>query len=270
MKKLVIFCLIVLALGGGLCFGGIIAGGELYGSYYNGSLHSVRESVDDAGKFIRDNLHYREWTDADGSYHAGWYEDDFGADAVTSSTPITGSLDDKTRKLEFNLSAGSFRIAQSDVFGVASGRVTTNVMDGDSWELSIRGNGQGDEVLITLPTEAFEEIEINLGGGALEIDTALSAKSIELTAGAGKISANETLDARDLDLTAGAGTISASLAGTAADYSLSAKASMGGVTLNGTEITGGMFGTHRTEQNGGLRELDLSVGAGQIALFTEE
>ena len=65
MKKLIIACCAVLAIGCGMMAGGWAAGGQLYGSYYDGELHPVSETVRDASRAL-DGLRFRAWWDGDG------------------------------------------------------------------------------------------------------------------------------------------------------------------------------------------------------------
>ncbi|HIX90771.1 MAG TPA: hypothetical protein H9845_07740 [Candidatus Agathobaculum pullicola] len=74
MKKLALACCAILVVGGCMMLGGWAAGGRLYGSYYNGVLHPVTESLRDLTYGIQSRWHYYTWKNEHG-WHSGWFED---------------------------------------------------------------------------------------------------------------------------------------------------------------------------------------------------
>lgn len=286
MKKLIIACLVLLLVGGGLAIGGAAAGGRLYGSYYDGALHPVYESVRDAVDaverytdhrlFRRGGLHYESGYAADGSYHSGWFDHDHGLSDFDGFDDLPDIPDDglsylpdpDIRELEFAFGAGAFRIEQGEEYKVEGGVVQDSVMHDDKWELSVRGRTDGGTVVITLPQQSYDKIEFSMGAATLEIGTPLAARKAELAVGMGSLSATEALDFDKLELDCGAGSATLLLAGEAKEYGYEIAASAGSVTLNGNELAGGgAFGTHRASKQG-ARALELNVGAGTIDLAT--
>ena len=87
MKKLLIVCGVLLGAGVCMMLGGWAAGGMLYGAYYNGALHPVRETVRDAVNAtrgaldgVREGLCFRRWQDENGVWHSGWISVDDALD----------------------------------------------------------------------------------------------------------------------------------------------------------------------------------------------
>lgn len=282
MKKLMIACLVLLLIGSGLAIGGAAAGGRLYGSYYDGSLHPITDSISDAldavdrfsdHNLFRRGLHYESGYAADGSYHSGWFDDRHGLDDFDNlpdemKDDLSYLPDPDIRELEFAFGAGAFRIQQGDEFAVTGGVVQDSLMNDDTWELSVRGRTGDGKVVITLPEAAYDKIEFSIGAATLEIETPLAARKAEIAVGMGILSVKEALNVDKLELDCGAGSATVLLAGSAGDYGYEIAASAGSVTLDGTELAGGgPFGTHRASKNG-TRELELSVGAGTIELTT--
>lgn len=294
MKKLIIFLLVVLLIGGGLAIGGAAAGGELYGSYYNGAIHSVRESFRDADDFVHSRLRWREWYDADG-YHSGWFggvvdeaindalddwDDDWDDDFADRPYSIVDGHkvyvpddlptlpDPDISKLEFSFDRGSYRIIEGDAFDCSGALVTSSNMHGGTWELSLRRKNS-TEMTVTLPKTAFEKLECNIGAASLTIDMPLDVDKAEFNIGAGQLIGAQPLDAAKIEVECGVGSVSLQLAGSAEEYGYDIVAAMGRVSLNDTKLASGLVGTRRIERDG-ARMLDLNVGAGAIDLFTEE
>lgn len=278
MKKLITICLILFALGCGMGIAGAFAGGELYGSYYDGALHSVRESLWDAGEFIdshvRDGLRFREWRD-DGGYHSGWFfddDDDRSFSVVGWDKVYVPDIDDvpapDIRKLELSFDGGDYRIVEGDEFDCSGAIVRKSEMHGGTWELSLRRKNS-TETTITLPEMAFDKLECNIGAASLTIDIPLAVEKAEFNIGAGELFLNEPLDAAKIEVECGLGNASLQLTGQESDYGYEVAASMGSVTLNGNELAGGLAGTYRSS-SGGSRKLELNVGAGTIDVTTQD
>ena len=97
MKKLVLACCAVVVIGSCMALGGWAAGGQLYGSYYNGALHPVSETLRDATHFVRDNISYHTWWE-DGVWHSGWFDDEEFADRIEDA--VNDSVDTALAELE--------------------------------------------------------------------------------------------------------------------------------------------------------------------------
>ena len=188
MKKLVLACCAVLAVGCCMMVGGWAAGGQLYGSYYNGMLHPVTESLHDISDFLSGRLHYHTWW-SDDDWHSGWFADDFSdrvedvvnqkVDAALDrldtdwSQAETGTLPpfslpkaslDNIRELELTCKSGTgsrFTIESGIDYGLEGDfSIVTNEFDHEKWELEITCNG--DEVTLILPESVsnYDDIEI--------------------------------------------------------------------------------------------------------------
>lgn len=278
MKKLITLCLILLALGCGIGIAGAFAGGELYGSYYDGALHSVRESLWDAedyiGSHIRNGFHYSDWYDDDG-YHSGWFlddDDDRSFTVIGWDKVYVPDIDDvpapDIRKLELSFDGGDYRIVEGDEFDCSGAIVRKSELHGGTWELSLRRKNS-TETTITLPHSAFEKLECNIGAASVTIDIPLTIDKAEFNIGAGDLTIAQPLDASKIEVECGLGSADLALAGQESDYGYEIAASMGSVSLNGDELAGGLAGTYRSSAKG-KRELELNVGAGTIDVTTQD
>ncbi|MDO4270860.1 MAG: hypothetical protein Q4C72_08065 [Eubacteriales bacterium] len=275
MKKLIIACLVVLLAGGALAIGGAAAGGELYGSYYDGALHSVRESFLDGSDFVRRRLHYEEGYGRDGVWHSGWFEDGYGVDDFGGGhfgdgfdDGLADLPDSDITKLDLSFDGGNYRIIEGDTFGCTGAIVRKESMHNGKWELSLKRKNS-TEATVTLPQTVFEELECNVGGASVVIDLPLTVQEAEFNVGAGSLTAAEALDAKKIELDCGMGSASLLLAGGADEYGYEIAAALGSATLNDDELAGGIAGTRRAERRGG-RSLEINVGAGSVELFTED
>ena len=107
MKKLLIVCGILLGAGVCMMLGGWAAGGMLYGAYYNGALHPVRETISDSISYVRDRLRVRSWQDEDGVWHHRWFVTD---DELYDDAPIEDALDDAADRVEDALGNAADRV----------------------------------------------------------------------------------------------------------------------------------------------------------------
>ncbi|MGI6181563.1 MAG: hypothetical protein ACOYIE_05740 [Agathobaculum sp.] len=274
MKKLVIFCLIVLLIGGGLAAGGLAAGGELYGTYYNGALHPVRETLHDADRWWHGGVHWREWVDIDGEYHAGWFEDVpadghplDGLDPLAAFPTVRDS--EPVSELDIRLTGGAYRIVEGEQFSIAgAASLRTNELSDGEWKLRAEAQSEQQEVMITLPAEGnfFEEVFLSAHDCTLQIEPAIEAEEFNLTVqnstAAGQTSAN------DIDLTAAQGTITLVIQNPYSDYQIEAKANDGNILLNGTAIAGTDAGAVRAclGDESCPAELDMKADAGVIEI----
>lgn len=233
MKKLILACCIVLGLGGCLMLGGWAAGGQLYGSYYNGALHPVTESIRDIAHGLQNELHYHAWEDEHG-WHSGWFDDDFDS---TIDQAVDDALDDidtdwvddwlekrhetiasdvflpyigvdTVQNLNFDFSSSSekhetdtVRIIFASNYDVSGADITKSEMEGQTWALQLCPNGSEDCV-ITLPssiTDIFSDISLDIGNHRVEIDGSLTAQKIAVDIESGTLVA-DSLNAGQFDL----------------------------------------------------------------------
>ena len=289
MKKLIIACCAVLAIGCGMMAGGWAAGGQLYGSYYDGELHPVSETVRDAVR-VFDRLHFHTWWDGDGwiddiaddtldDIDTGWVDSWLEQRQETIDTPYTipmANIDQiQNLDLTFRSGAGNTATITSGDNYTLDGDffVTASVLNGRTWELEVVANEGG--VTLTLPADqqSYRSIAVHIPDGvALDIQSALSAAEIEIDAEAGTVDA-EMLSAGSLDLSVSDGFLFAFIDHAAAEYHIEGKTSQGRFLLNDTELIGpGVRETrydNRRDIQNPLYELDVKVaGSGRIGLST--
>lgn len=305
MKKLVLACCAVVVIGGCMALGGWAAGGQLYGSYYDGALHPVSETIRHATHFVRDNISYRTWWE-DGVRHSGWFTDDEFSDRIENavndsvdkaleefdkdwSNTEAGTLPpfslpkaalDDIRELELTCKSGtgnSFTIESGADFNLEGDfSIVSNEFDGDTWELEVTCNG--DEVTVILPESVsdYDDIEITSRlDASIDISLPLYASKIKLYAESGSIDA-ELLSAPELDLAVNDGLLYAYLSGQPDLYRIDAKTNYGPATLNGKELVGPDSGVTRYNNRKSVtsplyEELEITVsGGGSVELHTME
>lgn len=283
MKKLVLACCAVLVIGGGMMAGGWAAGGQLYGSYYDGALHPVSESIRDASRAL-DELRFDIWQDAD-----GWFEDGTGEapdeydtdwvdgwletrqDALDAPDIPRQSLD-AIHGLDLTLSGGDIAIETGGDFALSGEYIVSGSEYGDGvWELTLFAGTDG--AVITLPDQigSYQKIDLTVTDASVTAYEPLMCVDMDITVAGGTLDA-DLLGAGSVDMHVGAGTVRAYLDGSADEYHIQGKASMGSVQLNGQELFGGALGTHRFNNRetaaDAPRALNLEVGAGTIELDT--
>lgn len=267
MKKVLYFCLALFGIGFVISLVGMAMGGDLYASYYNGELHSVRDSIDQISDYTF-------------SFPFGRY---------SSSQKISSEFDD-LREIDFELSAGSYVLESGDDFSVIGGKIKENTQNSHSWKLEVSGKHYDNDVIITIPEDiSLNEINIELGAGNLSISAPLSANKINLDVGAGKMSA-ASLVANDLEIDLGAGEFSSDfsdfekaelnvgagkaelvLTDSPLAYTYVTKSAMSKITLNGSSIED-CLAAQRIDQSVPYdkeREIEIHCGIGKVALFTE-
>ena len=289
MKKLIIACCAVLAIGCGMMAGGWAAGGQLYGSYYDGELHPVSETVRDAVR-VFDRLHFHTWWDGDGwiddiaddtldDIDTAWVDSWLEQRQETIDTPYTipmANIDQiQNLDLTFRSGAGNTATITSGDNYTLDGDffVTASALNGRTWELEVVANEGG--VTLTLPADqqSYRSIAVHIPDGvALDIQSALSAAEIEIDAEAGTVDA-EMLSAGSLDLSVSDGFLFAFIDHAAAEYHIEGKTSQGPFLLNDTELIGPGAGEarydNRRDIQNPLYELDVKVaGSGRIGLST--
>lgn len=215
MKKLIIFCLIVLLVGCGLAAGGVAAGGELYGAYYNGALHPVREALSDVGSLVRGSLRYHAWRDDDGAYHSGWFSDRFDdwfdlddiiEDAVerrvrrSVNAALSGAIDDALDHAMDEVD-GTLDAAFSDttIYPAKSDSETTTELD-----FKLTGGefciAEGDRFSITGATPNTNQLDG--GEWKLKVDASEAPDGVVITLPAkGRVFKEIFISAQDCDVT---------------------------------------------------------------------
>lgn len=235
MKKLIIACCIVLAIGGCMMAGGWAAGGQLYVSYYDGELHPVSETVRDASRAL-DGLRFRAWWDGDGrlSDQIEEFADNIADEAVNDALDdidtdwVDGWLEKRQEAIEQaeqayfvpyigidtvqNLDFTFVSRAESDEqdtiyinfasnYDISGAEVLISKMNGYTWSLQLYPYGTEDCV-ITLPSSASgncNSITLNIGDHRVEIDGSLTAQGFHIDIQNGMLVA-DSLSAEEFDL----------------------------------------------------------------------
>lgn len=243
MKKLVLACCAVVVIGGCMALGGWAAGGQLYGSYYDGALHPVSETLRDASDYLGGRLRYRSWW-SDGIWHSGWFSDDAFADKIEDAVndhvdevleefdtdwvedwletrheaiendvflPYIGV--DAVQNLHFAFSSeedaygtAPVRIVFASNYDVTGADILESKLESGTWTLRLCPDGDADCV-ITLPTsttDIFSDISLAIGDHPVDIDGSLTVGRIEVDIDGGALTA-DTLSAGEFDLDIGSG-----------------------------------------------------------------
>lgn len=228
MKKLVFACCAVVVIGSCMALGGWAAGGQLYGSYYNGALHPVSETLRDATHFVRDNISYHTWWE-DGVWHSGWFDDEEFADriedavndhvdevlnefdtdwvddwletrhkAIESDILIPRSID-VISSLHFDFSGdcdnnGTINIVSDTAsFDISGADIESSTIDGSTWSLALTPNGSEQCVIYVPYTLSYSRIFLNVGDQTVDITGpgAFAADTLEIQIADGTLRAEK-------------------------------------------------------------------------------
>lgn len=228
MKKLVFACCAVVVIGSCMALGGWAAGGQLYGSYYNGALHPVSETLRDATHFVRDNISYHTWWE-DGVWHSGWFDDEEFADrienavndhvdevlnefdtdwvddwletrhkAIESDILIPRSID-VISSLHFDFSGDCDNnttiniVSDTASFDVSGANIESSTIDGSTWSLALTPNGSEQCVIYVPYTLSYSRIFLNVGDQTVDITGpgAFAADTLEIQIADGTLRAEK-------------------------------------------------------------------------------
>lgn len=228
MKKLVFACCAVVVIGSCMALGGWAAGGQLYGSYYNGALHPVSETLRDATHFVRDNISYHTWWE-DGVWHSGWFDDEEFADriedavndhvdqaldefdtdwvddwletrhkAIESDILIPRSID-VISSLHFDFSGDCDNnttiniVSDTASFDVSDANIESSTIDGSTWSLALTPNGSEQCVIYVPYTLSYSRIFLNVGDQTVDITGpgAFAADTLEIQIADGTLRAEK-------------------------------------------------------------------------------
>ncbi len=159
MKKIVKIALAVTLVGTILFTCGRAAGGELYGSYYNGRLHSIRSTLYDIADRARNSLRYRYWDD-DGDE---WREPSRFTKRSALGTYIRDEIDD----------AWDEALDKADAAWDKAEYAIDRSLDEIDSEFETFGK-YADDVLVALAKEerdSIRELDIHLRSGNYVIET---------------------------------------------------------------------------------------------------
>lgn len=224
MKKLVLACCAVVVIGSCMALGGWAAGGQLYGSYYNGALHPVSETLRDATHFVRDNISYHTWWE-DGVWHSGWFDDEEFADriedAVNDRVDTALAEFDKDRSNDWDAAIGNGIQIPRDIdvisalnldfsgdcdnngtinivsdtanFNVSGADIESSTIDGSTWSLALTPNGSEQCVIYVPYTLSYSRIFLNVGDQTVDITGpgAFAADTLEIQIADGTLRAEK-------------------------------------------------------------------------------
>lgn len=291
MKLFVKVAAVILVLGIVLSATGAAMGGDLYSSWYNGSLHTWNETRSigigrsphfSLSGFVNSAVHdgvSDAWDDAWDNVWDDWDHDldEFHHDVQSFSDDLpdlprvgnTWNYDTDIDSLAFDLGEGDYRIELGDSFNMTgSGASTTSSwVDEQTWHIESKNRNKikHHAVVITIPSDAvFDKIEVNAGAATVTAG-ALNAEKIEFSVGAGTLLV-DSVDAQKTEIEVGMGTLTTVLAGDWEDYSYKCEVGMGQVKVNGETLAGGL--ASETRGGGGSRKIDLEVGMGTVNLTT--
>nr|WP_297171999.1 hypothetical protein [uncultured Agathobaculum sp.] len=293
MKKLVIICSAVLALGLCMMAGGWAAGGQLYGMYYNGALHPVSDGIRDASRVLKgigagfvEHVLESDSLDAlidetvnsaiDGTLYGfdtdwvdGWLD---SRQQAIDAPLIPAQHIDEIHSLDFTLSGGDIAIEAGSDFDLSGDfTVSRSECDGNTWALTLTAGRNGAAITLPDSVGSYREVSLTVADAAVTANNPLLCNEMDITVAAGSLDA-DLLGAQTMDLTVGAGAVHAQLDGAADTYYIQGKAAMGSILFNGEQLAGGVLGTHRfNNRNAAIdtsRELYLEVGAGSVELHT--
>ncbi len=159
MKKIVKIALAVTLVGTILFTCGRAAGGEMYGSYYNGRLHSIRSTLYDIADRARNSIRYRYWDDDNDE----WWKTSRFTRRSPLGTYIRKEIDDAWDKAWDKADAA---------WDKAEYAIDRSLDEIDS-EFEIFGK-HADDVLVALTKEdrdSIRELDIHLRSGNYVIET---------------------------------------------------------------------------------------------------
>ena len=238
MKKLIIACAAVLAVGVGLTTVGHVLGGQFYSVYYDGALHPFSDAARKFSDKI-ENIHdyYVSPDDEiDSNSNMDWVQDylDERQEQLDDYTLPEQKLDD-IQSIELTFKGGDFTISDGSDFALEGDfSVAESKIGNHKWSLEIWANS--GTVELTLPPcreLRYKNIDIACRQSAnLTITTSLDADAIKISGENGTVSTWQ-LDADKIDLFTNNGSITAELEKNEADYRVQARTNGGPVKLNG-------------------------------------
>ena len=254
MKKLIIACAAVLAVGVGMTTVGHVLGGQFYSVYYDGALHPFS----DAARKFSDYLDGRQTQ-------------------LDNYTLPEQKIDD-IQTIELTLKGGDFAIGAGSDFDLEGDfSVAESKFGNHKWSLEVWANS--GTVELTLPPcreIRYKNIDIRCRQSAnLTIGTSLDADSIKISGENGTVSTRE-LGADNIELFTNNGSITAELEKNEADYHVNARTNGGPIKMNGKVLIQADESATRDAQydnhaENAPYEVQAAVsGSGQISLTSAD
>lgn len=281
MKKLIIACAAVLAVGVGLTTVGHVLGGQFYSVYYDGALHpfsdAAREVTD---KIVQasDRLVTAE-DDDDSDSDMSWVQDYLdGRQAQLDDYTLPEQKIDDIQNIELTLKGGDFEIGAGSDFDLEGDfSVAESKFGNHKWSLEVWANS--GTVELTLPPcreIRYKNIDISCRQSAnLTIGTSLDADSIKISSENGTIGTWQ-LDADNIELYTNNGSITAELEKNEADYHVNARTNGGPIKMNGKVLVQADEAATRNAQydnhaeNAPYEVQAVVSGSGQISLTSAD
>lgn len=201
---------------------------------------------------------------------------------------------EKVKKIEADLSVDQI------YFSAYDGNVIRVETDGDSDILRIKQEGDelklksltkthDCEIYVWYPeTLEFEEMELEVGAGAVYLEDKLTAWELDIEVGAGELIADGELitekanldvgtgsaiiskmDASKLEAECGVGTIEVLLTGAENEYSYEAECGIGSISV-GNEVYEGLSKSVKVDRPDAKKELQLECGLGEVTVLFEK
>ena len=280
MKKLIIACAAVLAVGVGMTTVGHVLGGQFYSVYYDGALHPFS----DAARKFSDKIenisdHYVSPDDEIDSNDTDWVQDYLdGRQTQLDNYTLPEQKIDDIQTIELTLKGGDFAIGAGSDFDLEGDfSVAESKFGNHKWSLEVWANS--GTVELTLPPcreIRYKNIDIRCRQSAnLAIGTSLDADSIKISGENGTVSTRE-LGADNIELFTNNGSITAELEKNEADYHVNARTNGGPIKMNGKVLIQADESATRDAQydnhaENAPYEVQAAVsGSGQISLTSAD
>lgn len=280
MKKLIIACAAVLAVGVGMTTVGHVLGGQFYSVYYDGALHPFS----DAARKFSDKIenisdHYVSPDDEIDSNDTDWVQDYLdGRQTQLDNYTLPEQKIDDIQTIELTLKGGDFAIGAGSDFDLEGDfSVAESKFGNHKWSLEVWANS--GTVELTLPPcreIRYKNIDIRCRQSAnLTIGTSLDADSIKISGENGTVSTRE-LGADNIELFTNNGSITAELEKNEADYHVNARTNGGPIKMNGKVLIQADESATRDAQydnhaENAPYEVQAAVsGSGQISLTSAD
>ena len=280
MKKLIIACAAVLAVGIGLTTVGHVLGGQFYSVYYDGALHPFS----DAARKFSDKIenisdHYVSPDDEIDSNDTDWVQDYLdGRQTQLDNYTLPEQKIDDIQTIELTLKGGDFAIGAGSDFDLEGDfSVAESKFGNHKWSLEVWANS--GTVELTLPPcreIRYKNIDIRCRQSAnLTVTTSLDADSIKISSENGTVGTWQ-LDADNIELFTNNGSITAELEKNEADYHVNARTNGGPIKMNGKVLIQADESATRDAQydnhaENAPYEVQAAVsGSGQISLTSAD
>ena len=281
MKKLIIACAAVLAVGVGMTTVGHVLGGQFYSVYYDGALHPFSDAASEFTDKVKNISDYYVSPDdeIDSNSDMDWVQDYLdGRQAQLDDYTLPEQKTDDIQNIELTLKGGDFDIGAGSDFDLEGDfSVAESKFGNHKWSLEVWANS--GTVELTLPPcreIRYKNIDIACRMSAnLTVTTSLDADSIKISGENGTVGTWQ-LDADNIELFTNNGSITAELEKNEADYHVNARTNGGPIKMNGKVLIQADESATRDAQydnhaENAPYEVQAAVsGSGQISLTSAD